>query len=116
MITAISLAKLKQTTELIPHAVLKIPIWYIAKLMEVELERGHDDLDYYEGIGAIYKSGFPFAVMHYRGYPENTSAIYLPRDFSDDVARITKAVHDIASEFKLPDKAFLWERNKGETL
>ena len=100
MIRPFPLEKLKATKELIPQAILAVSIFEIAKRYKFEIEKGHDDLDYYTGIGGMSEFGYPFAVMHYRGYPEDTSTIYLPRDFGDDIDEITKAVHSIADELK----------------
>ena len=102
--------------DLIPQAILAIPIWEVAKRYEFEIEKGQDDFDYYMGIGGISELGFLFALMHYRGYPENTSTIYLPRDFGDDVAKITNAVHSIADDLKISDKCFIWERKMDPDL
>jgi hypothetical protein len=109
MIKPFPLEKLMAMKEMIPQAILAVSIWEIAKQYKFEIEKGQDDLDYYIGIGGMSEFGYPFAVMQYRGYPENTSTIYLPRDFRD-VGEITKAVHSIASELKIPENSFIWER------
>jgi hypothetical protein len=115
MIKPFPLEKLMAIKELIPQAVLAVSIWEIAKQYNFEIEKGQDDLDYYIGIGGMSEFGYPFAVMHYRGYPENTSTIYLPKDF-DNLDEITKAVHSIAADLKIQDKFFIWERKNDPDL
>jgi hypothetical protein len=81
-----------------------------------DIEKGEDDFDRYFGFGAISDFGYPFAIMHYRGYPESTSTIYLPRDFGSDLKKITEAVHSIATELTHSDKLLLWERKDDPDL
>ena len=111
-----SLEALKENTDLIPQAVLAVDIWHFAKQFDFEIEKGEDELDYYVGIGAVSDAGYPFAVMHYRGYPEQTSTIYLPSEFGNDVAKITDAVHSITRELKISEKQIIWERKNGPNL
>ena len=115
MIKPLPLHRLRKEMDLIPHAVLSVPIEHFAKLMQTELEGGEDDLDKYVGLGAEAEVG-RFAIMHYRGYPKDTSTIYLPRSFPDDIDRITEAVHSILRQFKLPRKVISWERKDDPAL
>jgi len=114
MIKPFSLEQLMAIKELIPQAILDVSLDDVAKKHGFEVEKGHDELDYYSGIGATTES-FQFALMHYHGYPEHTSTIYLPKDLGSDVKSITDTVHSIAQALNLDDK-FIWERKKDPDL
>lgn len=82
--------------DFVPQAILKKPVGYFASEMHVPLERGFDDLDWYEGV-AFDMNGLFFAVRHYNGHPDDTAAIYLPSSF-DNVEQITKIVSHILAD------------------
>jgi hypothetical protein len=115
-ITPIPLHLLRKKMDFIPHAVLSVPISYLAKLMDTQTERGEDDLDQYIGLGAQSEEFGPFAIMHYRGYPKDTSTIYLPREFPDDVEKVTQAVHWIVRQLNLKPQVVSWERKDNPDL
>jgi hypothetical protein len=116
IIKPLHLKELLKGMDLIPHAILSIPVWYFAKYMQMSPEEGADDLDQYIGIGVLSDEFGPFAIMRYRGYPEDTSTIYLPRHFPDDVDKITQAVHSIVKQFGLSSGSIMWERKDDPTL
>lgn len=117
MIKPYSLEAIKEKIDLIPQAILAIDIWDFAKQFNFNVEKGEDNLDYYVGVGAFSEEGYPFAVMHYRGYPDHTSTIYLPRGFAkNDVAKISDAVNSIAREFKISEKQIIWQRRDDPSL
>jgi hypothetical protein len=116
MIKLLPLHKLREETEFIPHAILNVPIWHFAQLTETKPEPGVDDLDQYEGFGAEDENIGRFAIMHYRGYPKDTSTIYLPRQFPDDIDKITQAIDWIVKQFGLPHDVIRWQRKDDPDL
>jgi hypothetical protein len=50
----------------------------------------------------------PFALMHYRGEPQEQTTLFLPNATSD--ARATALVRDILRELRLSESDLLWER------
>lgn len=112
MIHAISVT----TVELVPQAILNKPVRdVIGRHALVSLD--WDELDLFEG--ASFKldsdpslnigSELEIAVRHYRGYPVNTSAIYIDRKISD-VHQISALIRLILKEFNLSEDVLSWER------
>jgi hypothetical protein len=104
-----SLMKWKDSVHLVPQAIFSVPVREIAKRFDAEIEVGYDDLDHFEGVAFISELGWRFALIHYAGYPEGTSTIYLPDKFSD-VEKITEMVAAIRKEFDLSPKQLQWQR------
>ena|SRR5258708_16591511 len=108
MIKPAALHKLIREYEFVPQAIIEEPVLELARRFGSEVEKGHDDFDEYLG-AAAWLDGTPFAVMHYKGHPKNTSTIYLPFEIND-VNDITEIVSRIASELKLAEKSISWQR------
>lgn len=104
----IALDQLRRATELVPQAMIAAPVAYFAERAGSEILEDHDDLDTFDG-AAFSLDKVPFAVMHYRGFPENTSAIYLPYQIKD-VEEITNIIARIVSAFEVPESAVTWQR------
>lgn len=103
--------------EWIPQAIIDRPVSYFEKVFGLEFTRGSDDLDDYEEATFILEglNGLPVALMHYRGYPPNTTTVYLPFGFHD-VARILQVIGLIAKELQLPPDAISWQRSDNPNL
>jgi predicted enzyme related to lactoylglutathione lyase len=100
--------------EWIPQAIIKRPISYFENQFGFKFDRGSDDLDEYEE--AIFSlDGLPIALMHYRGYPPETTTVYLPFGFHD-IARILQVIGAIAKELELPPDAIFWQRSDNPDL
>jgi hypothetical protein len=95
----------------VPQAVISEEILDLASRTKLSLEKGKDDLDYYEGTAALL-DGLLFTIMHYRGHPPNTCTIYLPFEIQN-VGEITKRLTQIRVELGLSEKAILWQRKDG---
>jgi hypothetical protein len=107
MIKSESLHNLLEQFEFVPQAIISAPVYELAKRYGGNIEKGQDDLDWYEGSGgSIY--GTPFALMHYRGHPDFTSTIYLPFEIQK-VDEITKTILKITDELDVKDK-IEWQR------
>jgi hypothetical protein len=116
MIKPFPLNDLQNKIELVPQAILLRSIWEIAKKLDFKVEKGQDDFDSYEGFGAYYGDlNLIFAVMHYRGYPKETSTIYLPRDVKQ-VEKITETIHLLVKEMYVSENEIEWERAHDPTL
>lgn len=116
MLKQIPLEKIPPKLDLTSQAILSRPIWEIAKKLGFELEKGEDDFDSYVGFGVFQEDWrLFFAVMRYRGYPEQTSTIYLPYQ-AQDTKEISKIVHFLVKEMSLSDKDIEWERQHDPAL
>jgi hypothetical protein len=100
--------------ELVPQAIINRPV---ASLVagRGELVRGVDDFDSYEGASFVLDGVLPFAIRRYRGFPEDTSTIYLDKSITD-VERITTIVSRIIREFRLSEDALGWQRRDNPEL
>lgn len=100
--------------EWIPQAIINRPVSYFENQLGFKFNLGSDDLDEYQE--AIFSlDGLPVALMHYRGYPDNTTTVYLPFDFRD-VARILQVIGALAKELALPPDAISWQRSNNPLL
>jgi hypothetical protein len=114
MIKPAYLHKMIHEYELVPQAIIAEPVDALAKRVGSKLEKGQDDLDEYQG-AAAWLDGLPFAVMHYRGHPENLSTIYLPFDIRE-VDKITEIISRITAELKVPPSLIKWQRKDDPEL
>jgi hypothetical protein len=101
--------------DLIPQAIIKKPISYFDGRFGIRLIRDHDDLDQYEGAALSLDGELRFALKHYRGYPPDTTTIYLSCEFSD-VQEITEIVTKILRELELPSSTLSWQRADSPNL
>lgn len=115
MINPTKLDSLFETAEFVPQAIIGQPITTIVRRLDVDFERGYDDLDSYEGIGLMLNNELPFALMHYKGHPEDTFTIYLA-DQIRDVDQITHIIGDIVTELGVSEDQIIWQRKDGIEL
>jgi hypothetical protein len=114
MIRPFPLQLAKRQYEFIPQAILNEPVDALARRFGLKIEEGTDDFDYFYGTAASIDDfpllgDTPFAVMHYKGHPDNTATIYLPFDIKD-VSTITDIISRILSELRLSSHALRWQR------
>jgi len=100
--------------DLIPQAILNRPVSFFADRRNIRFFWESDDLDVYES-AALRLNGTPFALRHYRGYPENTTTIYLPREVSN-VTDITSMISAIVQALELSRTEICWQRSENPTL
>jgi len=113
-IQAIPLENALRKWDFIPHAVIARPLEAFTRHRKSRITSGHDALDEYSGV-AFAINGAPFAVMHYKGHPPETSTIYFPRNL-DTVAEITELVDRIVARFELPADSIIWQRKDNPEL
>jgi hypothetical protein len=99
---------------LVPQAIISEPVETFARIKPATIEEDSDNLDYYKGI-AYALNDIPFAVMHHRGNPKNTSTIYLPKSIRS-VDQITGIIDNIIACFKLPPSSLIWQRKDDPDL
>ena len=114
MLQAIPLKNALQKWDFVPQAVIARPLTVFTQHINSRITSGHDALDEYAGI-AYAINGMPFAVMHYKGHPSETSTIYFPRDVSA-IEQITGLVSEIVQRFELPPEAVVWQRKDNPEL
>lgn len=109
-----NLLRLADEHELIPQAIFNVPIEEIANRAATFIEKGSDDLDSFTGVG-LRLANVPFAFMRYRGHPEGTSSLYLPREVRSVVA-ITRFIFVVMQLLKLPPETLSWQRKDDPDL
>lgn len=114
MVQAIPLENALQKWDFIPHAVIARPLEAFTRHISSRITSGYDALDEYSGV-AFAIDGAPFAVMHYKGHPPETSTIYFPRNL-DTVAQITELIDQIVARFELPVNSIIWQRKDNPEL
>jgi hypothetical protein len=101
--------------DLIPQAIISRPLSYFHKQLKIEISQGEDDLDVFEGAALWVDNRLPFALKHYPGYPDNTTTVYLPDEFTD-IGEITRIISLIIKELQLPKDAVSWQRSDDPEL
>ena len=114
MLEAIPLERLPNV-ELIPQAIINVGVARVLKTRQIRVEIGHDDFDAYEGHGFLLDHAIPFALMHYKGHPKNTTTIYLSMELSG-LENITRTVRRILREFRLHESDLYWQRRDDPEL
>lgn len=115
MITLLPLHKLIREYDFVPQAIILEPVFEVAKRFGSDVEEGEDDLDQYLGAAALLDEHWPFAVMHYRGHPKDTTTLYLPfkvRNIDD----VTKIISMIVDALKIPETSIRWQRKDNPEL
>jgi hypothetical protein len=105
MLIQVPLVELSRV-DLVEQAVLEIPVSYFAEEKGITFESDCDDLDWYDGAFFTLKEGIPFALIHYRGNPENHTSIYLDRQLRG--AQLRRTLKDILRSFDLPQSSLSW--------
>jgi hypothetical protein len=95
--------------ELVPQAIISKPIASFDRRPKIVLVDGEDDFDVFRGAALSLNGDLLFALKHYRGYPDDTTTIYLPRGVTD-VKEITRIVKRIVQELELPTSVIRWQR------
>jgi hypothetical protein len=112
MIKSASLPKLLEQYEFVPQAIIAATVNELAKRYGGKVEKGRDDLDWYEGSGGlIYGTRYavmPFTLMHYDGHPDSTSTIYLPFELQK-LDEITTIILQISKELGVAQE-IKWQR------
>lgn len=98
-----------RNAELLPQATINKPVSYFVEHLGANLVRGEDDLDFFEGVGLVLDDIVPFALMHYRGYPPNTTTVYLPFGIQG-ASEIAAIVSKIAKETDINPVHISWQR------
>lgn len=91
----------------IPQAVLDRHVRFLEQ-HGIAIIHGTDDLDEFEG-AALAIGNVEFALLHYAGYPKNTTTLYLPRRY-EDVSEITEITLFVLEQFNLPAAIIAWQR------
>jgi hypothetical protein len=97
--------------DLVEQAVLQIPVSYFTEQKGISFEEKCDDLDWYEESFFTWKEKTPFALIHYRGNPENYTSIYLDRGLHG--AELQGTLEDILNGFGLPKSSVAWLHEGG---
>jgi len=100
--------------DLIPQAIIRKPVSHF-KREGISFVRDHDALDAFEG-AAFLLDGMPFALMHHRGYPNDTTTVCFPRAFGEDIEKITASIRTILSALNLSSDSLVWERKDNPDL
>lgn len=103
-----------EKTDFIPHAIIRKPVSFFEN-QGYRFVHDADALDKYEG-AAFALDGLLFALMHHQGYPENTTTVYLTREFGEDLSKITSSIRDILAALDLSPDSLEWERKNEPAL
>ncbi len=101
----------RKEIEWVPVAVIKRPVSFFEG-MGLHFFESHDDLDIYRGTREIELddlAGHEFVLRHYRGYPEDTTAVYLPFEVTDKEV-FARLVSYVLRQWRLPRNAISWHR------
>jgi len=102
--------------DLIPQAIIRRPLSYFEKQGLRGFVHDYDALDYFRGAAFLLDDDVPFALMHHRGCPDNETTVYLTRDFSEDIKKITTSIRHILAALHLNSDSLIWERKDDPDL
>lgn len=114
MLRAIPVKDLEKI-ELVPHAVIRKPLSYFRDVFGISFIQAHDDLDEYEGVALSLDGAWPLALRHYRGYPVDTTTVYLSRELRN-VSEISRIIGRLLEELKLSRDTVDWQRSDNPDL
>jgi len=100
--------------DLVPQAIVRRPISFFARKFGNFVE-DHDDLDIYEGAAFNLDDDLCFAMKRYRGYPADTTTIYLPNEIRT-VDEIAAVISRILKELEISQSFLEWQRADGPDL
>ena len=97
--------------DFVEQAVLEIPVSYFVEEKGIKFKNDCDDLDWYEGAFFTWEERIPFALIHYRGNPEDHISVYLDRQLRG--AELRRTLEDILNGFGLPQSSLSWVQENG---
>ncbi len=101
--------------EMVPQAILNLPMPIFVKRYENYVQEGHDDLDWFTGVYFVLDGCLPFAILHHAGYPTETTELCLDERI-DDVDEISDLVGRILRGFDLKADVVRWQRRDDPDL
>jgi hypothetical protein len=96
--------------DFIPQAVVRRPVTHFSQRLGFKFEKDSDDLDDYESAFFKLDDRVPFALVHYRGNPDDTTTIYFER--GTDQQEVPEIVRDILRDFDLSIATIVWISSK----
>ena len=96
--------------DLVPQAVVHSPLTYFSDRLGFKFEKAIDNLDEHESAFFKLDDRMPFALVHYRGNPEDKMTIYFARETKQEA--IASIVQNILYELNLPLSALVWIGSK----
>ncbi len=114
MLRSVALQDLRDI-DLIPQAVIGKPVSFFEQHLGIHFIDGCDDLDYYRGAAMRLDDKLPFALMHHRGDPPETTTLYLSREIHD-VEEISRAIRVIIDELQILPDSIQWQRSDNPNL
>lgn len=103
------------TADLVPQAVLDLPVDAFTERFRDFAQRGCDDLDRYEGVYFLLNEKLPFAVLHHEGYPPGTVELCLDGRIVD-VDAVSTLISTILHRLGVPDDRIRWQRRDDPDL
>jgi hypothetical protein len=101
--------------DLVPQAIFKKPFSYFRDKLGIMFVNSYDDLDDFQGALLTFNGDWAFALKHYRGHPDDSTTVYLSRDYQN-AETISSMVSEIARELDLPRDAISWQRGDKHDL
>jgi hypothetical protein len=101
--------------DMIPHAIIGKSPSSLAEYLKIKLIISRDGLDEFEGAALSINRGPRFALKHYRGYPAETTTIYLPH-YIQRLDQISSTIMLIADALHIPKSWIVWERKNDPDL
>lgn len=105
--------------DFVPQAIFDFPVAKLARKFG-DLHEGRDDLDYFQAFYfcidknsiSTSKGKIPIAFKSYRGFPKNTSSLYISQTIRD-VNIISAIISQVISDLKIDINALKWQRSQG---
>jgi|SRR5580658_6454147 hypothetical protein len=93
----------------VPQATVRQPTSYFEEHNGIHFTEGYDELDIFDGSEPLRVDGNQFVLRHYRGFPDNETAIYLLFEVSKK-SQIAKVLEAIIKQLNLRSRDIAWRR------
>lgn len=95
--------------DLVPHAIINVPVRKFEDEIGLTFAKGHDDLDNYSAM--FFQVGLrTCAFIHYEGEPDDGMTLYLERDLSPEDTE--GLLHQILTEYNFSPELVAWRERE----
>jgi hypothetical protein len=94
------------SVDFIPQVIVRRPVTYFSDRLGFKFEQATDDFDDYESAFFMFDDRLPFALVHYKGNPEDTTTIYFGREVKRE--EVVAVALSILREFDLLATSLIW--------
>ena len=97
----------------VPRAIVEAPVRAFSERLGLELVKGEDNLDQFEGLILILDEDIPFTLTCHRGHAPGQTTLSLPV-FIGEVSQCSEIIERIASALDIDKKLMIWQQDRDD--